>query len=198
MAIKDPSPLTAVVPERYRFTRQQYHTLVVAGILKDGSRVELIRGEVTVMAAINPRRSSAVKRLNAAFSRGLADRAIIGVQDPFAIGDESEPQPDLTVARPRSDFYSSDHPRPEDLLLVVEVSDTSLRYDREIKVPLYAEAGVVEVWLVNLVDNVLEVYRDPGPKGYRSLQRLSAGDQVSPLAFPDLMLSVDELLPQQG
>lgn len=195
MAIKEPPQVTAITPERYRFNRREYHALVEAGILKEGLRVELIRGVVNVMAAINPKHAGTLKRLNSAFTVGLAGRAIVGVQDPFSIGEESEPQPDLTVAKPRPDSYDTEHPGPKDLFLVAEVSDSSLRYDHEVKLPLYAEAGVFEVWVLNLVDNVLEVYRDPGPKGYRSLQRLSPGDNVSPMAFPDLTLPVAALLP---
>jgi Uma2 family endonuclease len=195
MAIKDPPQATAVVQERYRFDRQQYHALVQAGVLKEDTRVELIRGDLTVMSPISPRHAGTVKRLNFVFSRRLGERAVIGVQDPFAIGDDNEPEPDLSVLKPRADFYAADHPQPADLLLVVEVADTSLRYDREVKVPLYAAAGISEVWVLNLADNLLEIYREPGPKGFRSLQRLSPGDQVSPLAFPDLNLAVADLLP---
>jgi Uma2 family endonuclease len=195
MAIREPVE-TAALQERYRFNRQEYHGLVEAGILKEDARVELIRGEVTVMAVINPRHSSTVKRLNSALTRVLADRATIGVQDPFAIGDDSEPEPDLTVAKPRADFYEAGHPGPQDLLLVIEVADTSLRYDREVKLPLYAEAGIIEVWILNLAEAVLEIYREPRPDGYATLQRRRAGETVSPLAFPDLALPVAELLPQ--
>lgn len=195
MAIKDPPQAPATVQERYRFSRQQYHDLVEAGVLKDDARVELIRGELTVMASINARHASTVDRCMLLLVEAVARRAIVRVQNQFAIGDNSEPQPDLILMKPRGDFYVDDHPQPSDLLLVVEVSHTTLRYDREIKVPLYAEAGVTEVWVVNLVDNILEVYRDPGPKGYRALQRLSSGDHVSPLAFPDLALSIADLLP---
>lgn len=195
MAVKDPPPATALGQERYRFNRQAYHAMVEAGVFNEDSRVELIRGEVAAMSPINPRHAGAVNRLNALFSSQLVSRALVGVQNPFVIGDDSEPQPNVVLMKPRADFYVSAHPGPQDLLLAVEVADTTLRYDREIKVPLYAEAGVVEVWLLNLSDNLLEVYRDPGPKGYRSLQRLSSGDQVAPLAFPDLTLAVADFLP---
>ena len=195
MAIREPVE-TAALQERYRFNRQQYHALVEAGILKEDARVELIRGEVTVLAATNPRHSSTVNRLNAALTTRLSERAIIGVQNPFAIGGDSEPQPDLSVAKPRADFYQADHPGPQDLRLVIEVADTSLRYDRQVKLPLYAEAGIWEVWIVNLAEAVLEIYREPRSDGYGTLLRRKAGDTVSPLAFPDLVLSVADLLPQ--
>jgi Uma2 family endonuclease len=198
MAIKELPETATLAPERYRFSRADFHAMVEAGVLPEDARVELLWGDIVVMAAINARHASTVKRLNAALSVGLVGRAIIGVQDPFAIGDDTQPQPDVLVAKPRADFYEADHPSPADLFLVIEVSDTSLRYDHDVKVPLYAAAGITEVWLVNLVDNVLETYRDPGPKGYRSLQRLSPGDHVSLLAFPDLSLPVADLLPQQS
>jgi Uma2 family endonuclease len=195
MAIKEPPQTATLAPERYRFTQREYYAMVEAGVLDEDSRVELIRGDLAVMSPINPSHASAVDRLTAVFSSTLAGRAIVRVQNPFAIGDDSEPQPDLSLLKPREDYYAAEHPGPQDLLLAVEVANTSLRYDREIKMPLYAEAGVIEVWLLNLVDNVLEVYRDPGPKGYRSLLRLSPGDTVSPLAFPDLTLPVAGFLP---
>ncbi len=195
MAIKEPLQAAAPVRERYRFTRREYHAMVAAGIFDEDSRVELVGGDITIMSPINPKHASAVNRLNAVFSAAVAGRALVGVQNPFVIGDDSEPEPDLTLLKPRADYYAAAHPGPNDLLLAVEVANTSLRYDREVKMPLYAASGLAEVWLLNLLDNVLEVYREPGPKGYRSLQRLSPGDQVSPLAFPDLTLPVAALLP---
>jgi Uma2 family endonuclease len=194
MAIREPVE-TAALQERYRFNRQQYHGLVEAGILKEDARVELIRGEVFVMAAINARHASTVDKLTLLLIEGVARRAIVRAQSPFAIGDDSEPQPDLLLLKPRPDWYSSDHPQRSDLLLVVEVADTTLRYDRQVKLPLYAEAGISEVWIVNLVEAVLEIYREPRADGYGTLLRRKAGDTVSPLAFPDLVLPVAELLP---
>lgn len=195
MAIKDPPQVSAPAHERYRFTRREYYALVEAGVLTEDSPVELIRGDIAVMSPINPVHASAVDRLTAVFSAAFAGRAMVRVQNPFVIGDDTEPQPDVILVKPRADYYAAAHPGPNDLLLAVEVANTSLRYDREVKMPLYAASGLAEVWLLNLSDNVLEVYREPGPKGYRSLQRLSPGDQVSPLAFPDLTLPVAALLP---
>jgi Uma2 family endonuclease len=195
MTIKDPPQVTAPVQERYHFTRRQYHAMVEAGVINAGARVELIRGEIVVMSPINPLHASAVDRLTTVFTAALAGRVVVRVQSPFVVGDDTEPQPDLILLRPREDYYAAGHPQPKDIFLTVEVADTSLRYDRETKLPLYAAAGLADVWLLNLQDNLLEVYREPGPKGYRSLQRLSPGDQVSPLSFPDLILPVAALLP---
>jgi Uma2 family endonuclease len=195
MAVKEPVQAPAPVQERYRFTRREYHALAAAGVLEEDARVELIRGDIAVMSPINPRHASAVDRLTAVLSAALAGRAVVRVQSPFIVNEDTEPQPDVTLLKPRADFYAAEHPEAKDLFLAIEVADTSLRYDHEVKLPLYATAGLAEVWLLNLSENVLEVYREPGPKGYRSLQRLSPGDQVSPLAFSDLTFSVAALLP---
>src|SRR5688572_24118249 len=112
--------------------------MVDAGVFHEDLRVELIGGAIAVISPIKPRPASAVFRLTAVFSAALAGRAIVGVQSPLVITDDTEPQPDLILLKPHSDFYAAEHPRPEDVLLVVEVADSSLRYDREVKVPLYA------------------------------------------------------------
>jgi Uma2 family endonuclease len=123
--------------------------------------------------------------------RGLA---ILGVQDPVHLDDFSEPEPDLAVLRHKDDFYLDHHPRPEDVFLVVEVADSTLEFDRRRKLPLYARSGIPEVWIVNLVDGLLEVYRDPAPHGYRQSLRLSREDTIVPTAFPDVELFVGDLL----
>lgn len=195
MALKEPRQATVVNHERYRFTRREYHAMVEAGVLTEDERVELIGGDIAVMSPINPRHASAVFRLTTIFSAALSGRAIVGVQSPLVITDDTEPEPDLCLLKPRADFYASEHPGPQDVLLLIEVADSSLRYDREVKVPLYALAGLRELWLLSLPDNSLEVHREPSPKGYRSLQRLSPGATISPLAFPDISLAVADLLP---
>jgi len=179
---------------RRRFTSAEYHAMAEAGILAEDERVELIAGEIVRMAPIGSRHAGGVKRLNRRLTRDLGERALISIQDPIAIGDNSEPQPDVAVLRPRPDDYTHSHPKPADVLLIIEVADSSLAYDRGVKIPLYAVAGILEVWLVCLDERCVEVHRDPAPAGYRNIRGLQSGDRISPLAFPDFELTVDAIL----
>jgi Uma2 family endonuclease len=156
--------------------------------------VELVEGEIVVMSPIGERHAAAVDRAATLFIRRAGDAANVRVQGPTRLSDRSEPEPDVLLLRPRGDFYAAGHPGPEDVLLLVEVADSSLRYDREIKVALYARRGIREVWLLDLAGARLEVYRGPGSDGYRTTQRLQRGERIVPEALPDLEVAVDELL----
>jgi len=153
---------------RRRFTVDDYHRMVEAGILSDDDRVELIDGEIIEMVAIGSRHAACVDRLARLCSAGVRNRAIVRVQNPILLSEHSEPQPDLALLRPRRDFYAAGHPGPQDILLVVEVADTSAETDREIKLPLYARAGIPEVWVVALAETHVEAHRKPSPGGYRT------------------------------
>uniref|UniRef100_A0A831TF58 Uma2 family endonuclease n=1 Tax=Thermorudis peleae TaxID=1382356 RepID=A0A831TF58_9BACT len=180
---------------RRRFTVDEYHRMAEAGILHEDDRVELLEGEIVEMSPIGWRHQACVDRLNRWLVPALRDRAILRPQGPIRLSPDSEPQPDLVVLRPRADFYAEGGPGPEDVLWLVEISDTSLRYDRDVKVPLYARYGIPEVWVVDLVEERVLVYRDPHPaEGYRSVQVLGRGARLAPQAFPDLELAVDEIL----
>jgi len=176
------------------FTVAEYHRMAEAGILGEDDRVELIDGEVVKMAPIGIRHATCVRRLNRLFSKWVGERAIVDVQNPIRLEEHSEPQPDLALLRPRPDFYAAEHPGSEDVLLVVEVAETSAAFDREVKVPLYARFGVPEVWLVDLAGEQVEVFRQPTPQGYRTVQTVRRGESVAPLLLPDLYLGVDALL----
>jgi len=176
------------------FTVEEYHRMAEAGILGEDDRVELIEGEIVEMTPIGSRHAGAVNRLNRLFSERVGEHAVVSVQNPIRLGERSEPQPDLALLRFREDFYASSHPGPGDVLLVVEVAETSAEYDRRVKVPLYARFGIPEVWLVDLEGEAVEVYRDPSPEGYRKAEVLRRGSSLSPSSFPDLELSVDEIL----
>ncbi len=184
----------AVRVSRRRFTVDEYRRMLESGILAEDDRVELINGEIVEMAPIGSRHAACVRRLNNLFSRQVGDRAVVGVQDPVRLDEYSEPQPDLTLLRPRPDYYAGGHPGPEDVLLVVEVAETSAEYDRQIKVPLYARAGIREVWLVDLAASAVEVYREPTPEGYRQVRRFGRGETLSPAALPEITVAVDDLL----
>ena len=178
---------------RRRFTSAEYHAMAKAGILSEDERVELIAGEIVRMAPIGSRHAGCVKRLNRRFSR-LGDRALVSVQDPIALSPAHEPEPDLAILRPRQDDYTQSHPTPADVLLVIEVADFTVEYDRDVKIPLYARAGIPEAWLVDLIQRVIEVYRDPSENGYRETRVLHYGDPLSPQAFPDFELIVEAIL----
>jgi Uma2 family endonuclease len=179
---------------RRRFTNAEYHAMAEAGILAEDERVELIAGEIVRMAPIGSRHAGGVKRLNRRLTRGLGDRALVSIQDPISIGDNSEPQPDVAVLRTRADDYTQSHPKPADVLLIIEVADSSVTYDRNVKIPLYAGAGIAEAWLVCLDERCIEIHRDPATTGYRNIRILQPGESVSPLTFPDFELTVDEIL----
>ena len=167
-----------------RFTVSEYHQMAEAGILGEDDRVELIDGEVTEMVPIGRRHSGCVNRLNKLFVETFGYDAVVSVQNPIVLGDYTEPQPDLSILKPRSDFYSGGHPTPEDIFLLVEVGETSADLDREVKVPLYARSGIAEVWLVDLEQETVTIYRDPAPAGYRTGQLVRRGGRLAPLAFP--------------
>jgi Uma2 family endonuclease len=145
-----------------------------AGILGEHDRVELIGGEIIVMAPIRPPHAGAVKRLSNRIKLAVGERAIVATQDPLRIDLFNEPEPDIALLRPREDYYSRTHPAPADILLIVEVAETSLRYDREVKNPLYARAGIPEVWLVDIAGKTLWIHREPQDDRYRDLA--PAGD----------------------
>jgi Uma2 family endonuclease len=180
--------------QRRLFTVQEYHLMGEAGILSEDDRVELIEGEIVQMAAIGTRHASSVKRLIAVFSDLDRKRAIIGAQDPIQLTERTEPQPDVVLLQPRADYYATAHPVPSEVLLLVEVSDSTIDFDRDVKVPNYARSGIQEVWLWDLDVNCLEVYRFPTANGYTSIQKFERGEMVSPLAFPEFEVSVDFIL----
>ncbi|PZS23451.1 MAG: Uma2 family endonuclease [Acidimicrobiales bacterium] len=179
--------------ERHRFSVEDYYQLARAGVLREDDRVELIRGELLVMSPIGSRHAESLRRLSRALTVGVGDRAMVAVQDPLRMPD-SEPQPDLMLLSPRPGGDWETHPRPADVLMLVEVADTTVAYDREVKLPLYAEAGIPEAWLVDLVAARLEMHRGPGPDGYRQITHTRAGDTVAPTAFQDVMVEVGSLL----
>ncbi len=183
-----------VAVTRRRFTVHDYYAMAEAGILHEGDRVELIEGEIIEMSPINAPHAGQVNRLNRLFSSRLGERVLLGVQNPVRLSEYSEPQPDVAWLRPRDDFFTHSHPTAEEVLLLVEVSDSTVDYDREVKAPLYARSGMSEMWLVNLPAGQLEVYRDPGPQGYKTRLVLKSGETVAPLAFPDVTFRVDEIL----
>ena len=185
----------AVASRTRRFTVEEYDRMVEVGILGADDHVELIEGEIIEMAPIGLPHESVVDRLNMLLARGVGDRAIVRVQSSVRFpAFRSRPQPDLAVLKPRQDFYRTSGPGAADIFLLIEVMETSAAYDRETKAPLYARAGVVELWLVDVPGRVVEVHRDPTAGTYRDVRTLRGHDTVAPLAFPDLTLRVPEIV----
>jgi len=179
---------------RKLFTVDEYYRMAEAGILDPDARLELIEGEILEMSPVGTRHVACVNRANALFVKRFGDRAIVSVQNPLRLSNYTEPQPDIVVLKPRDDYYEEKRIVWEDALLVIEVSDTTIRRDRDLKLPLYAKAGVSELWIEDLRRNTLFVYRDPGPATYGQSLTLHRGDSISLLAFPDIAINVDELI----
>lgn len=177
-----------------RFTVDEYYRMEEVGILAEDERLELIDGCIVVREPASPPHASQTKRLNHFFIGLLGDRVIVSVQDPFRIDNYNHPQPDVALLRPRADFYAVEHPGPEDAFLLVEIALTSLRADHQAKVPMYARAGIPELWIINLPDRLVEVYREPSQSGYRRIDKLGPGERLSIQAFPDVSFSVDDVL----
>lgn len=178
----------------YRFDVDDYHRMGEAGILSADSRVELLDGQIVSKPVIGSRHNSCVMALTQELVRVLLDRAMVAVQGPVRLGRYSEPEPDLSLLRPREDRYASRHPGIDDTFLVIEVADTSLVRDRRIKLPLYALAGIPEYWIVDLTTNAVERHREPEGETYRLCERVTEGE-VAPLAFPDLRIDLGRILP---
>jgi Uma2 family endonuclease len=179
---------------RRLFTVEEYERMVQADILTAAELVELLNGEIVEMSPIGTRYAVCVNRLNKLFLVQLGENALVSVQNPIRLNNYSEPQPDLTLLQPRSDFYATAHPQPKDVLLIVEVVDTSADYDRQVKIPLYAKPGIVEVWLVDLVGQYLEVYRQPSANGYQQIQQLHRNQQIFIQSLPNLEIFIYNIL----
>ncbi|MGH7355061.1 MAG: Uma2 family endonuclease [Candidatus Rokuibacteriota bacterium] len=186
---------TTIELTRRRFTVKEYHRMIEVGLLTKRDRVELLAGDIVEMAPIGDPHAGTVDRITRLFVQALGNRVIVRVQGPVLLAVvESEPQPDLALLSPQADFYTSRRPEPADILLLVEVMDTSAARDRRVKLPLYARAGIVETWLVDVNTNQVEIHRRPGSGGYQETRMLQRGDRLAIEAFPDLPLSVADLL----
>ena len=179
---------------RRKFTREEYHRMGEVGILKPTDRVELIRGEIVEMSPIGRRHRAFVDNLTALLVVRFAGRAIVSVQQPVVLSDDTEPQPDLQILRRRSVPYKEREAFAEDTGLVIEVAETSLRYDRSVKLRLYAEAGIPEYWIVDCATESVEIHRTPQADGYRDITRVTEpGAAISPQAFPEVTLTLAEI-----
>ena len=179
--------------QRYRFNVDEFARMGEAGVFAEDDRVELIDGEIREMTPIGSPHAGIVNRLTELMVTRLAGRANVIVQNPIRLDRRTEPQPDLVVARRRKSFYADRHPEPGDVLVVVEVADSSLRYDRAEKVPRYGRAGIPETWLVDVEAGMVTAYTDPGPDGYARQQVRHRGERMVASSVPDLGLAVDDI-----
>ncbi len=184
----------AVELKRLRFSRADYHQMAKVGIIKPRPRVELIDGDIVVISPIGRRHKASVDRVNDVFAPRLHGVAIVRVQSSIVLGEYGEPEPDLVLLRFRADFYAESDEAPEDVLLIVEVADSSEAYDRRTKGPLYARFGIPDYWIADLNRDRITVYRDPTPDGYATSRVYRRGESIVPLAFPDLTVAVDDIL----
>jgi hypothetical protein len=175
-----------------RFSVEEVLIMDEAGVFKPDERFELIEGEIIPMLPIGPFHSDAVDELVELFNARARGRWRVRGEHPLALGPDTLPQPDVALVRRRR--YGASHPKPEDVYLLVEVADSSLRFDRSRKLPLYAKAGIPEVWIINLRDRTIEVHREPQYTGFSSTSTSRRGDTVSPAAFSDVQINVAELL----
>lgn len=163
-----------------------------SGILHEDDRIELIEGELIEMAAIGSRHFACVNTLNHLLVKNLADSAVVSVQNPVRLDENNEPEPDLAVLRARD--YRDSLPGPEDVMLLIEVSDTTLSYDRNVKLPLYARSGVPEAWVVDLAGDLVERHTGPSGNIYRHLERARRGETLSSTVSPELVVDLDHVL----
>jgi Uma2 family endonuclease len=179
----------------HRISVAKYDEMIRTGVLSENDRVELIRGAIHEKMPIGPEHSASVKALIRAFIERLGSRATVGSQDPIVLPD-SEPEPDVSLAQPRADNYASGHPKAAEIFAVVEVADSSLDFDRDEKLPMYADGAIPECWIVNLIQRQIEVYRMPADGTYASQSVARPGDEIELLAFPGIRFAVNEILPQ--
>ncbi|HET7882582.1 MAG TPA: Uma2 family endonuclease [Acetobacteraceae bacterium] len=179
---------------RRALTVTDYHRMGEAGILKQQDRVELIEGELIAMSPIGSGHSGTVNALNRLLILAVGDRGVVAVQNPVQLDVLSEPQPDFAVLKPRDDYYRAATPRPEDVLLLVEVAESSLAYDRAVKRALYARHNIPEYWIVNLDADRVEVHRAPAGDRYASVSHLGRGGTLEPMLLPGATVAVAALL----
>lgn len=180
--------------QRHRLTVEQYHRMAETGVLARDARVELIEGVIVDMAPIGSRHAAAVNKLTRALTAAVGGRAIVSVQNPIRLGDRSEPQPDLALLRPRENFYADAPPTAADTLLIIEVSQATTAYDRQVKVPLYAQHGVPEVWIVDLDFSLVRFYRTPQADRYVDISATETPGPTSVLMLPGVTIDLSGLL----
>ena len=182
---------TLTAPVRHKLTVNDYHKIAEAGILTEDDRVELIEGELIDMAPIGSSHADYVDRLAELLFSQIGGKFRVRIQNPVQLDDYSEPEPDIVIAKNRS--YREAHPGPQDILLLIEVADSTLKYDRDIKIPLYARCGIPEVWLIDVQNKRLEIHRQPSQEGYRQILLPASSESVSPLLVAGIGIRIAKL-----
>ncbi len=183
--------MSVVATERKKFTVEEYYKLGEVGIIGPDERTELIDGDIILMAPMGSRHAGCIGCLYELFYDALGKRISILSQTPVRLNGGLEPQPDVSILKRRS--YRKLHPQPQDVYLLIEVADTTIDNDRNVKSVLYGRAGIIELWIVDVRAELVEVYRNPGANGYESIQQFRRGESISPLSFPDIVISVDAI-----
>lgn len=184
----------SALPARKIFTVRESEQLEASGFFVGKRRVELIEGELIEKMSQGDSHIGCINRLTRIFTKQLNDDFIVSVQNAFEANPYSAPEPDVMILRFRDDYYSTSKAQPDDVRLIIEVSETTIRYDRQTKMPLYARAGIDEAWIVNLPRKILEVHRSPRNGKYEIVQKMSRTETVTPLAFPDLTLKISDII----
>lgn len=184
----------AIPPQvsRFRFTVEHFHRMAETGIFNEDSRIELIEGELIQMSPIGSLPAAIVSDLTRRLIMALKESAVVYVQSPVMLGEQSEPQPDLALLHPRQDRYRNSLPRASDVLLLIEVADSSLQYDRTVKIPLYARHAIPEVWLVDIKNRLVEVYHGAEEGLYRHIDSYRKGS-LSSRQLPGVAIDLAEL-----
>lgn len=182
------------LPKRKIFTVDEYHKMIDAGVFVGNSEFELIEGEIVKKMTVGDYHISCVNRLTMILVPQLAGKAIVSIQNPVIIGEISEPEPDVTIFKFQEDFYASGKATAEDVLLLIEVSDSTVKYDREVKIRLYAEAEVAEVWLINLPKQIIESYSQPEKGKYKLIEITKKDQTILPKFLPELEVKVTDIL----
>lgn len=178
---------------RKKFTVGQYHQMIESGMLTDRDPVELIQGEIIAKSPVGRHHAACADRLTELLVFKLFRKALIRVQSPILLSDNSEPQPDLSILQRREDFYHAGHPTPNNILALIEVSDSTIEFDQDVKVPLYAQEQIPEIWLVNLNNTQIERYHQPIANTYQHRQIFNLEETLNFQAFPDVPIEVNQV-----
>ncbi len=176
------------------FTTTEYHKLLENGFFTEDDRVELIDGEIITMSPIGPKHAGCVNKLNKMLNQIAGQVAIVAAQNPIWLNEYSEPQPDISLLKYRNDFYMTNHPTPQDILIAIEVADSTLEGDRQIKIPKYAQAGISEAWLIDLVNDRIEIYALPNEGVYQEIRIVLRHQEIVSPTLPELKLKASDIL----
>jgi Uma2 family endonuclease len=184
--------MSAQIPRR-KFSISDYHRMAETGILAENERIELIAGDIVTMIPVGSQHTSCVKSLKQLFTTMLIDTVVVWVQNPICLGEYSEPEPDIALLKLRPDLYTEHCPIPKDVFLIVEVTEQALDYERDIKLPVYAQTGIGEVWLVNIKDMKVEVYTNPAGQEYDMYRKFCQEHTITSVIFPNLRIPVEKI-----